>query len=144
LKQLDLYRHAQRDPNADKLSPEGIARAEDVGRSMPRDYAVVFISPKKRAAETVAWLLRGSGQQLPPHSIVEGLAGSPDEIVAVVDGLFAEIPDGGKALAVGHTPLVEEAALGLTGTVVQPLAECEGIRLIRDEDGTTTLEELRR
>ena len=143
MKQLDLYRHAQRDPHADKLSPEGVARAEDVGRSMPRDYVVVFISPKQRAAETVAWLLRGSGQQLPPHSIVEGLAGPPDEVAGVVGELFDQIPEGGKALAVGHTPLVEEAALGLTGVVVEPLAECEGVRLFRAEDGTTTLEELR-
>jgi hypothetical protein len=92
----------------------------------------------------VAWLLRGSGQQLPPHSIVDGLAGPPDEVAEVVGKLFDEIPEGGRGLGVGHTPLVEEAALGLTGTVVQPLAECEGVRLIRADDGTTTLEELRR
>lgn len=143
-KQLDLMRHAQRDPLADKLSPAGIARAEDVGRSMPKDYSVVFVSPKARAAETVAWLLRGSGQQLPAHLVVEGLAGSPEEISSLVAGFFEEIPDGGKGLAVGHTPLIEEAVLGLTGVQVDPLAECEGVRLVRVADGSLSLEELRR
>jgi len=143
LKQLDLRRHASRDPNADRLSPDGRAHAETVGRTLPADYARVFVSPAERAAETVAWFLRGSGQKLPPHAVIEGLAGKSDEVAKVVGGLFDRFPDGARALAVGHTPLIEDAVAGLTGVSIQQLAECEGVRLTLNDDETYSLEELR-
>ena len=65
MRQLELRRHARRDPTADRLSAEGRAQAEDVGRAAVADYAVVFVSPAERAAETAAWILRGAAQQLP-------------------------------------------------------------------------------
>ena len=143
MKQLDLRRHAQREPDDDRLSPEGIARAEDVGRTLPLDYAIIFISPKRRAAETVAWFLRGSGQQLGEHAVVDGLAGSYEEIPDVVIQLFDDIPEGGRGLAVGHTPLIEEAVVSITGTGIEPLAECEGVRLTLGDDGSWQVEEFR-
>jgi broad specificity phosphatase PhoE len=76
---LELRRHAPRDPDADRLSPEGQALAEAVGRDLPGGYDAVFTSPAKRAAETMAWFLRGLGQKLPAqHGVAEGLA-SPVE-----------------------------------------------------------------
>jgi broad specificity phosphatase PhoE len=76
---LELRRHAPRDPQADRLSPEGSRLAEEVGRDLPGGYAVAFTSPARRAAETVAWFLRGLGQQLPgSHGVSDGL-GSPVE-----------------------------------------------------------------
>ena len=44
----------------------------------------------------------------------------------VVHGL----PDGGRALVVGHSPTNEAAVLGLTGRVVAPLGKGEGVLLI--------------
>ena len=44
----------------------------------------------------------------------------------VVEGL----PDGGRALVVGHSPTNEAAVLGLAGQVVPPLGKGEGILLI--------------
>ena len=44
----------------------------------------------------------------------------------VVDGL----PDGGRALVVGHSPTNEAAVLGLAGQVVPPLGKGEGVLLI--------------
>jgi broad specificity phosphatase PhoE len=41
--------------------------------------------------------------------------------------LLAEVPEGGRGLAVGHTPLIETAVYGLTGRLTEPLAECEGV-----------------
>jgi broad specificity phosphatase PhoE len=73
VKELELRRHAQREKDVDALSPEGRARAEHVGRTLPGSYAMIFVSPARRAAETVAWFLRGSGHALPPHAIVPGL-----------------------------------------------------------------------
>lgn len=46
----------------------------------------------------------------------------------VVDGL----PEGGRALVVGHSPTNEAAVLGLTGQAVPPLAKGAGILLIED------------
>lgn len=143
MKQLDLRRHAQREPDDDRLSAEGIARAEQVGRSLPADYAIVFISPKRRAAETVAWMLRGSGQRLPEHEIVDGLAGPVEEVPSVVRELFDRVPEGGRGLAVSHTPLVEESVAVLTGVGIDPLQECEGVRLTLGDDGSFRADELR-
>jgi phosphohistidine phosphatase SixA len=149
VRSLELRRHARRDPDADRLSPEGRAHAEDVGREALRGgYTAVYVSPARRAAETVAWFLRGLGEQLPAHAAVPGLAGEPpgdpsaDGMARTVRELLDDLPEGGAALAVGHTPLIERAALGLTGREIAPLAECEGI-LVVEGDGPLRVEELR-
>jgi broad specificity phosphatase PhoE len=162
---LELRRHAPRDPEADRLSPEGRRLAEEVGRDLPGGYAVLFSSPAKRAAETAAWFLRGLGQQLPGgHGVSEGL-GSPVEdrwraaakaagtgridavrrqdpglvdeesrrLAAGVRELLTHVPEAGRGLAVGHSPLIEAAVHGLTGHAIDPLKECEGVLL--EEDG---------
>jgi broad specificity phosphatase PhoE len=76
---LELRRHAPREPEADRLSEEGQVLALHVGKDLPGGYAAIYTSPARRAAETVAWFLRGLGQQLPQeHGVVEGL-GTPVE-----------------------------------------------------------------
>ena len=100
---------------------------------------MVFVSPAARAAETAAVL----GPDLSP-TVVAGLGSDaePEELGGVLRDLFDRIPDGSRALAVGHTPLIEKAVLGLTGREVAPLAECEGV-LIVDDGGTYEVEEVR-
>ena len=149
MKQLELRRHAPRDPSADRLSREGRGRAEDVGRSASATYDVVFVSPAQRAAETAAWFLRGAGQQLPSHATIEGLAGrdvtggTPEGMAAGVRALLDQVPDGGRGIAISHTPFVERAALGLTGQEVRAFAECEGILVTQADDGSISVAELR-
>ena len=149
MRTLELRRHAKRDPDIDALSDAGRAQAEDVGRAMTTAIDRVFISPAERAAETVAWMLRGAGSQLPPHAVVPGLAaadndGSPLAMAGVVAALLDAVPDGGRGLAISHHPLIERAVLGLTARGVEPFAECEGVRLAREgEDGELEVEELR-
>jgi len=147
VKTLEIRRHARRDPNADRLSPEGQAQAEDVGRTLAGGYDLVFVSPAKRAAETVAWFLHVSGQQLPEHAVVPGLAGdgtdgSPEQLGSVLRALLAAVPKGGRGLAVGHTPLIEKAVRGLAGPEIEQLSECEGV-LLTEEGGDIRVEELR-
>jgi phosphohistidine phosphatase SixA len=148
LRSLELRRHARRDPDADRLSPEGRLQAEDVGRKLAGGYAIVYVAPAERAAETAAWFLRGLGEQLPDHGVVPGLGGKapgssdPAGMAETVRGLLAGVPEGARALAVGHTPLIERAAEGLTGERIDPLGECEGI-LITEEDGSLRVRELR-
>ena len=140
--------------------------AERVGTAVRGPYQAVFTSPKKRAAQTVAWFLRGAKHQLPQlHGIAEGLAppehdrwvraagaagsrrldaieAQDPELVAeeaplladAVRRLLADTPDGGTALAVGHTPMLEAAVYALTGTAIDPLEECEGVVLVQDGD----------
>jgi phosphohistidine phosphatase SixA len=147
MRRLELRRHARRDPEADRLSPEGRAQAEDVGRTLEGGWDLVFVSPAQRAAETAALFLRVLGQPLPEHAVVPGLAGkgideTPEALGAVVRGLLEQVAEGGRGLAVGHTPLIERAVLGLTGREIEPLGECEGVLLI-DDRGELRLDELR-
>jgi broad specificity phosphatase PhoE len=149
VRQIEVRRHAKRDPNRDALSPAGRAQAEDVGRESARGYDAVFVSPAERAAETAAWIVRGSGRQLPEHGVIPGLAGkdetggSAEGIAAGVRALLASVPEGAVGLAVSHTPFVERAMTGLTGRDPKPFAECEGIRVTMQDDGSLDVEELR-
>ncbi|MFN2589821.1 MAG: histidine phosphatase family protein [Actinomycetota bacterium] len=79
MRELELRRHAERAKEADALTPEGRDHAETVGRSLGTDFAVVFVSPAKRAAETVAWMLRGSGQPVPTHAVTPALGSEVED-----------------------------------------------------------------
>jgi phosphohistidine phosphatase SixA len=56
---------------------------------------------------------------------------------AIVDAL----PEGGRALVVGHSPTNEAAVLGLTGRLIKPLGKGEGV-LVVEHDGTFDVERL--
>ena len=49
------------------------------------------------------------------------------------------IPEGGRALIVGHSPTTEAAILGLTGQVVPPITKGAGVRVV-EEDGRYRVE----
>jgi broad specificity phosphatase PhoE len=51
------------------------------------------------------------------------------------------LPDGGRALVVGHSPTNEAAVLGLTGEIVDPISKGEGV-LVVEEDGALRVEKL--
>ena len=46
--------------------------------------------------------------------------------------VLAGLPEGGRALVVGHSPTNEAAVLGLAGCLVPPLAKGKGVLLIED------------
>lgn len=175
MRALELRRHANRDPDEDRLSSDGEILAERIGKDLEGPYDAVFTSPARRAAETVAWFLRGLGHPMPAmHGVAEGLmseavdrwrnaakaagSGRIDAVERVdpelvekesavlgdtVRRLLADLHDGGRGLAVGHSPLIEAAVYGLTGTVVDPLRECEGVLLVDDEGEVRLDRELR-
>jgi len=77
--------------------------------------------------------LRSADPELVEHdSAVLGAA-----LQRVLDGL----PDGGRALIVGHSPTNEAAVLGLTGEVVAPMSKGAGV-LVVEEDGRLRVEPL--
>ena len=140
MKALELRRHAPREADADRLSKDGQALALYVGRDLPGGYSAVFTSPAKRAAETAAYFMRALGQQLPQiHGVSDDLASSdPNTLARGVHQIFEAIPEGGRGLAIGHTPLLETVVRALTGEEIAPLRECEGV-LLEEEDGAIRL-----
>ena len=52
--------------------------------------------------------------------------------------VLEHLPDGGRALVVGHSPTNEAAVLGLTGIVVVPLSTGEGVTVV-ERDGKYTV-----
>jgi phosphohistidine phosphatase SixA len=150
VKQLEVRRHAQRDPDEDKLSARGRTQARMLGEaSEGLRYAVVFVSPAQRAAETAAWFLRGAGHGLPDHEVILGLGGrdesggTPEGMAAGLRSLLERIPDGARAIAFSHTPLIERGASELSGRDLEPLQECEGVLLTLHDGGALTVDELR-
>lgn len=57
--------------------------------------------------------------------------------------LLADLPEGARGLAVGHSPLIEAAVYGLVGAVLDPLRECEGVLLVEGEGAVRVDQELR-
>ena len=49
--------------------------------------------------------------------------------------LFERVPDGGRALVVGHSPMHEAAVYGLTGETIEPLSKGAGV-LVTEEQGS--------
>ena len=140
MRSLELRRHAPRDPDNDRLSPEGRELAAKVAGELTGDYGVVFVSPAARAAETAEILTPGHELK-----VIDGLAkdSGPDGLADTVRDLIALLPDDSRGLAVGHTPLIEKAVEGLTGKRINPLRECEGV-LVVEETGSYVVEEIRR
>lgn len=48
--------------------------------------------------------------------------------------VFSRLEDGERALAIGHSPTLEAAVLGITGEVIDPLAKGEGFVLFADSE----------
>jgi broad specificity phosphatase PhoE len=54
---------------------------------------------------------------------------------AALRRVLDRLPDGGRALVVGHSPTNEAAVLGLTGEIVAPVAKGAGVRVLAGDDG---------
>jgi len=44
------------------------------------------------------------------------------------------LPEGARALAVGHNPTNEAAVLGLTGSIIEPMAKGAGVLVVAEDD----------
>jgi hypothetical protein len=163
MRSVELLRHTDND--GDRLSPEGIAAAEAIGReALSPPYAVFGSTGAGRATEMVEILRRIVGQDDVPVAEVRGLRSSVEdrwreaaraagkgadvEAIRAIDpdlveresvllggalrAVFDALPDGGRALVVGHSPTNEAAVLGLAGTVVGPLGKGEGVLVVED------------
>jgi hypothetical protein len=71
------------------------------------------------------------------------VATESQRLARTVAEMMGRVPNGGRALAVGHSPLIEAAVYGLLGMIIEPLRACEGVKLALDEAGSYRIEELR-
>jgi broad specificity phosphatase PhoE len=55
-------------------------------------------------------------------------------LAAALRRVLDRLPDGGRALAVGHSPTNEAAVLGLTGSTVEPMGKGAGVLVVADGD----------
>ena len=106
------------------------------GRRVP---AGVIVEPGLRSDVEDRWRAAyskaGSGE-------LDALRAADPELVAddsarLAAGLrrvFERLPEGGRALAVGHSPTNEAAVYGLTGEVVAPMGKGEGVVVVEDGD----------
>jgi hypothetical protein len=83
-----------------------------------------------------AYQKAGSGTLQALREADSVLVGEDSErLGATLQRVLDSLPDGGRALVVGHTPTNEAAVLGLTGTIVSPLAKGAGVLVIAEGDG---------
>ena len=52
---------------------------------------------------------------------------------AALERVFDALPEGGRALVVGHSPTNEAAVLGLTGEIVEPMSKGARILVIAED-----------
>jgi hypothetical protein len=70
-------------------------------------------------------------RQADPELVADDSQLLGDALQRIVD----QLPEGGRALAVGHSPANEAAILGLTGQIVPPLAKGAGVLVAARDDG---------
>jgi phosphohistidine phosphatase SixA len=158
-----MRRHTDND--GDRLTPQGVADAEAIGRDgLHPPYAAFVSTGAARATQMLEILRRAAGQDDVPITEETGLRSSVEdrwrgaaraagkgadlEAIRAVDPDLVDreswllgsalrrvvhsLPEGGRALVVGHSPTNEAAVLGLAGQVVPPLGKGAGVLLIED------------
>ena len=55
-------------------------------------------------------------------------------LAAALRRVLDRLPDGARALVVGHSPTNEAAVFGLTGEIVEPMAKGDGVLLVSDDE----------
>jgi phosphohistidine phosphatase SixA len=106
----------------------------------------VVVEPELRSRVEDSWRAAyekaGSGglealREADPELVEEDSAVLATALRRVLDAL----PDGGRALVVGHSPTNEAAVLGLAGAIVEPISKGEGV-LVVEENGAVRVEKL--
>ena len=163
MRYLELRRHT--DNEGDRLTPQGAADAEVIGRDrLHPPYAALVSTGAARATQMLEILRHAAGQDNTPITTAAGLRSSAEDrwreaakaagkgadldAIRAVDPELVErdssllasalrqvvdrLPEGGRALVVGHSPTNEAAVLGLARQVIPPLGKGEGVLLIED------------
>lgn len=162
VKTVELRRHTASD--GDRLTPEGVQAAVDIGSRLGDRYDLLISSGAQRATQTLACFLAGRGKRFDCGVTVDeefrskveerwfaaarqsgggGLASIrhvDEDLVVSEAGRFARalrrvfdsLPEGGRALVVGHSPMHEVAVYGLTGEIVGSISKGAGVSVVQD------------
>lgn len=162
MRYVEIRRHTDND--GDRLSAEGVAAAEEIGRSeLHAPYDLFVTSGAERATQMLEILRAAAGQRDAPIVTEPGLrspvedrwreaakaaGGSDVEEIRRVDPdlveketqllggalrrIVAHVPDGGRALVIGHSPTTEAAVMGISGHHVPPLGKGKGVLVAED------------
>jgi broad specificity phosphatase PhoE len=108
-----------------------------LGRRVP---AGVVIEPGLRSKVEDRWRAAyqkagSGGLEALREADAELVAEDSERLGGALRRIFDSLPEGGSALAVGHSPTNEAAVLGLTGEIVAPLAKGAGVRVAATADG---------
>lgn len=160
MKAVELRRHTDND--GDRLTDQGVADAREIGTQLSPPYDVFVSSGAARATQTLGiWRTAVAGQapldedsglrsqqedrwrqayQSAGSGELDRMRATDPELVRqdstrlaeAVRRIFDRLPEGGRALVVGHSPTNEAAVYGLTGELVQPMGKGEGVLVIED------------
>jgi broad specificity phosphatase PhoE len=170
MKTVELRRHTDND--GDQLTDEGVAAAREVGAWLTPPYDLWVSSGAERATQTLriwqevvgvdapiednpglrseqegrwreVYSKAGSGNLSAMRDAdPEFVAAESAALGAALGAILDRLPDGGAALACGHSPTNEAAVLGLTGEIIDPMSKGAGVRVGQHEDGTFAVESL--
>jgi len=157
MRYVELRRHT--DNEGDRLTPQGAADAEMIGRDgLHPPYAAFVSTGAARATQTLEILRHAAGQDDTPITAAPGLRSSVEnrwrdtakaagkradltDIRAIDPDLVereswllglalrqvvAGLPEGGRALVVGHSPTTEAAVLGSPAWLSRHWARAKG------------------
>ncbi|MBA3249121.1 MAG: histidine phosphatase family protein [Geodermatophilaceae bacterium] len=170
VKTVELRRHTDND--GDRLTDEGVAAAEEIGRRLSPPYDAFVSTGAARAVQTLDIWRSAAGGRAPLEQSdglrsrhedrwraaykaadsgdLRAMQGADPDLVrddsatlgAALQEVFDRLPEEGRALVVGHSPTNEAAVLGLTGQYVDPLDKGGGVLVIQVE-GNYRVEPLR-
>lgn len=170
MKTIDLLRHTANDgdrlsedgiraaveigksigPDYSMMASSGAQRATQTvacilaGSGHPVEGGVIVVDDLRSTVEDrwrAAYEYAGAGDLASLREADPDLVTDDSETLAAgLRELFALLPEGGRALAVGHSPTNEAAVYGLTGQLVDPLGRGEGVT-ITEEAGAYSVRE---
>jgi broad specificity phosphatase PhoE len=99
----------------------------------------VVVEPGLRSEVEDRWR---SAYQVAGSGALDALRDADPELVtedserlgAALRRVLDSLPNGGRALVVGHSPTNEAAVLGLTGEIVPPLGKGEGVLVVAGDE----------
>jgi len=163
MRYVELRRHTDND--GDKLSEQGVADAEKIGRTgLHPPYAAFVSTGAERATQMLDILRRAARQEQVPITTEVGLRSSVEdrwreaakmagkgasiEEMRAVDADLVEhesrllgsalqrvvdsLPEGGRALVVGHSPTNEAAVYGLAGQTIPAMGKGDGVLVVEE------------
>ena len=112
---------------------------EILRRSVGQEDVAVTVVPGLRSSVEDRW--RTAAKTAGKDADIEAIRAVDPDLVeketlllgGELRGVFEAMPEGGRALVVGHSPTNEAAVLGLAAEVVGPLGKGDGVLIVEDE-----------